>query len=166
MLRMGIHACAMGEGGMRREPKRRGREDVSTGTSGPRAKGWLPSHFGLSHRCHCHYSSAVLPCSETPHHAAQAQAALTLHNTAHQQQHLRLRRVIPVQYTVQNSAVCAVLHAVLHLHGIYRTLALQHCSNYCVFHNAVTIRSAKKNDSRSRSADFGLYFRIGSTKPI
>jgi hypothetical protein len=30
MLRMGIHAYAMGEGRIRREPQRGGREDVST----------------------------------------------------------------------------------------------------------------------------------------
>jgi hypothetical protein len=31
ILRMGIHAYAMGEGRIRREPQRGGREDVSTG---------------------------------------------------------------------------------------------------------------------------------------
>jgi hypothetical protein len=30
ILRVGIHACAMGEGRIRREPQRGGREDVST----------------------------------------------------------------------------------------------------------------------------------------
>jgi hypothetical protein len=29
-------------------------------------------------------------------------------------------------------------------------------NTYCVFYNAVTMSSAKKNDSRSRSADFGM----------
>jgi hypothetical protein len=33
-LRMGVHACAMGERGMRREPQRGGREDVSTNPLG------------------------------------------------------------------------------------------------------------------------------------
>jgi hypothetical protein len=33
ILRMGIHAYAMGVGRMRREPQREGREDVSTWTS-------------------------------------------------------------------------------------------------------------------------------------
>jgi hypothetical protein len=32
ILRMDIHACAMGEGRMRREPQRGGREDVPTYT--------------------------------------------------------------------------------------------------------------------------------------
>jgi hypothetical protein len=33
---------------------------------------------------------------------------------------------------------------------------LCHTARYCGFHNAVTIRSAKKNGSRSRRADFGM----------
>jgi hypothetical protein len=51
-LRMGIHACAVGEGRMRREPQRGGREDVSThpllSTSERRdwrGKVWLPGHM-------------------------------------------------------------------------------------------------------------------------
>jgi hypothetical protein len=36
MLRMGTHACAVGEGRMRREPQRRGREDVPVSTKCPK----------------------------------------------------------------------------------------------------------------------------------
>jgi hypothetical protein len=47
MLRMGIHAYAMGEGKIRREPQREGREDASTGGPLGDLEGRLSRKFSI-----------------------------------------------------------------------------------------------------------------------